>query len=331
MRYSSQEAARLADRGTLSIAACLTCDFVFNSSFDQSLMSYGAGYDSDQTYSPAYSSHVNALLDSLIQEKGVRDSRIIEVGCGKGDFLRSLVEKAGSHNIGRGFDPSYVGVVSDVDGRLTYVQDYFKEEDAHIDADVAIMRHVLEHIEDPVGLLSQVRRGSANARIYLETKDVGWALKNVVVWDFFYEYCSYFSARSIAKALEVVGFDEVTIDHVFHDQYLWIEAPAVRATDAVRVGDAELEKSVESYIQHESEVRARWMESIDALRKNGEVALWGAGAKGGTFASLFDPAGDVLSCVIDLNPAKQGQFIAGSGHAILPPSELKRFGIAMSS
>ncbi len=60
-----------------------------------------------------------------------------------------------------------------------------------------------------------------------------------------------------------------------------------------------------------------------ALRAKGGLALWGAGAKGATFASLLDPDCTLIDCVIDVNPNKQGRFLPGTGHPILPPSSLR--------
>ncbi|MNY47131.1 hypothetical protein D3C86_1823740 [compost metagenome] len=53
------------------------------------------------------------------------------------------------------------------------------------------------------------------------------------------------------------------------------------------------------------------------------VALWGAGAKGVTFANLLDPARKLIDCIVDLNPDKQGKFIPGSGHPIINYEELQ--------
>lgn len=325
MLFASPEAARLAVRGDLSVVACLDCDFVFNASFDHALMSYGAGYESDQTYSPAFNSHVADLLSALLNDKGVRDSCIVEVGCGKGDFLRSLVRPEQFKNTGWGFDPSYTGIASDLDGRLNYVQGFYSEEHAKITADVVVIRHVMEHVPDPLTLLCQIRLGSIGARIYMETKDVSWVLENAVLWDFFYEYCSYFSPRSLARAFQMVGLDYVEIEHVFGGQYLWVEAPATACSS--RELPIAIEQSVMTYVRRESEMRVRWADTIEEIGKQGAIALWGAGAKGGTFASLFDPDAQKLSCVVDLNPAKQGKFIAGSGHPILAPSHLTQRGI----
>ena len=70
-----------------------------------------------------------------------------------------------------------------------------------------------------------------------------------------------------------------------------------------------------------------WLVRLSELRQNGKVALWGAGAKGATFANLIDPESTLIDCVVDLNPNKQGCFIPGTGHPIVAPSDLTRRGV----
>lgn len=328
MLYDSRADACAATRGHLRVVGCLACEFVFNATFDNSLMSYGAGYESDQSYSPAFASHVEGLLDRLLVEYGIRDGRILEVGCGKGSFLRALVEAPGSGNTGWGFDPSYVGPDSDLGGRIRFVRSFYTREYDHIHADVAIFRHVIEHVPDPLGLLTRVRRNAENPRVFMETKDVRWVLRNAVIWDFFYEYCSYFSQRSITAAFRRAGFSGVASKQIFGGQYLWVEAGVGNVYgDGEAAGPLALEELIESYGKRESDARAGWSERLERLRDEGAVALWGAGAKGVTFASLFDPSAELVSCVVDLNPAKQGRYIAGSGHPIVAPTDLSRLGV----
>lgn len=41
-----------------------------------------------------------------------------------------------------------------------------------------------------------------------------------------------------------------------------------------------------------------------------------------TFSNLADPDGTLIQALIDINPAKQGKFLAGTGHPIMSPDEL---------
>ena len=49
--------------------------------------------------------------------------------------------------------------------------------------------------------------------------------------------------------------------------------------------------------------------------------VWGAGSKGTTFVNLFRDS-EALSCVVDVNPHKEGMFILGTGHQIVHPDNL---------
>ena len=92
--------------------------------------------------------------------------------------------------------PPIVGPDIDCEGRAFFARRYYGPECADIRADVVISRHVIEHVPDPVALLKTVRLalvGSPHARVYFETPDVTWILKNRVIWDLFYEHCSLFT------------------------------------------------------------------------------------------------------------------------------------------
>ncbi len=66
---------------------------------------------------------------------------------------------------------------------------------------------------------------------------------------------------------------------------------------------------------------------VDQHRRIGGVAVWGAGAKGVTFAGLVDPQESQVDCVVDINPRKQGRFLPGTGHPIVPPAALRELGV----
>ena len=325
--YESSADARAATRGHLKVVACLKCGFVFNAAFDLSLMTYDQTYENDQTHSPAFSAHVDGLAHRLLSDGGVRNSRIVEVGCGKGTFLKSLVQ-ADSGTVGWGFDPAYTGPDKAVDGRVEFVRSFYDRAYADLAPDAVVCRHVIEHVPEPAILLAEIRQASIGARVYIETPDVEWILRNSVIWDFFYEHCSYFSPHSFATAFGRAGFRDVKSTLVFGDQYLWVEATTSSSERGAQTYDpGDIAELARSYLRKESEMLARWNDAIESLRKSGPVVLWGAGAKGVTSASLFDPRAEKLSGVVDLNPRKQGRYIAGSGHEIFSPTELKRRGV----
>lgn len=304
--FRSQSAAVSAPRGDLSLAVCRTCGFIFNQAFKPMSQMYGDGYDNAQTFSPSFSDYVNELVGKLVGS-GVVGCRVLEIGCGDGLFLRKIVE---SGNIGYGFDPSYSGPRSDLNGHIMFEKEYYE---IPVEADVVICRHVIEHVQSPLDLLKIVNAD----RIFIETPDVEWILKNQVIWDFFYEHCSYFSAASLSMALEATGFMVNRVWRVFGDQYLFVEASRIKSDVTCDAGDmpvlarrfAVVEKSI--------------TENLDV----DGIALWGAGAKGTTLANLVDPQCERIPCLVDLNPRKQNAYVAGTGHPIVDYKRLPKLGV----
>ncbi|HKW11515.1 MAG TPA: class I SAM-dependent methyltransferase, partial [Gemmatimonadaceae bacterium] len=219
------ERARGVTRGTLALHACPECGFVFNAAFHDDRLDYGASYENTQSESGAFAAYLAERVADVVAASREDLRTIVEVGCGKGVFLSLLVE-AVPGSTGHGFDTSYEGPESSNGGRLRFHTHYFRRGVVHDAIDAVACRHVIEHIADPVAFLTSIREGLENpaARIFFETPCVDWILRNEVIWDFFYEHCSYFNPRSLEQAFARAGFDVTGVHHVFGGQYLWLEA-----------------------------------------------------------------------------------------------------------
>jgi len=327
--FDDPASAVATPRGDLAFACCQDCGFVFNQAFSPALLSYGPSYDNSQMHSPAFREHVRALADHLLRDRGLRGARILEVGCGRGDFLELLAGAPDTGNLGLGFDPSHAGPDTSADGRIRYFRRYFTPREQHVRADAAVCRHVIEHVPDPLELALALREGlssSERPRVFLETPCVEWILRNCVFWDFFYEHCSLFSERSMEALLRRAGFAVTQTRHVFGGQYLWTEAELSGYSPYAPDGGRTLRLARE-YAGREDAALRSWEGRLAGLREAGKVALWGAGAKGAAFANLLDPACELIECVVDLNPNKQGRFLPGTGHPIVGFRELGERGV----
>jgi SAM-dependent methyltransferase len=343
--YASCAAARAAPRGDLRLRVCDACGFVWNEAFDPGPVGYDAAYDNTQRHSPLFDGHMREMAGRVLGPGvGTERRTIVEIGCGKGDFLRMLVE-ADPAVVGIGFDTTYQGPDTDLDGRLRFERRLFDRSCVDVAPDLVVCRHVIEHIPGPMALLRELRSalGDRAVRLFFETPDVGWILEHRVVWDFFHEHCSLFTPGSLTAAFHGTGFAVTGAERVFGGQYLWLEASTMLAAGGRRSGVRSLAArsaaagspvprvpmaaAARDFGVAERELVGRWERRLAALHRWGPVAIWGAGAKGVTLANLCDPSATHVSCVVDINPGKQGRFVAGSGHPIVAPEALVERGV----
>ena len=101
-----------ARAGSCACRSASSCGFVFNAAFDAGRITYGRGYDNDQTFSAYFDRYVESLVAELASHVGIDGKMIAEIGCGTGYFLRRVVAAAkGSRGIG--YDPSYIGAAGE--------------------------------------------------------------------------------------------------------------------------------------------------------------------------------------------------------------------------
>lgn len=328
--YRSRDDARACARGDMAMALCRRCAFVWNQTFEAKPVVYDQDYENDQTHSPAFRDHVESIAARILAAlpQGM-PLDVVEVGAGQGTFLKVLSAKAGNcFRSATGFDPAWRGEEGGA-GALQFFRRYFGADTLALLAqppNVIVSRHTIEHVVDPLAFLRHIRKAivTAGTHIFIETPCIAWTVESLAFQDFGYEHCSLFTKASLATAMKKAGFDVVRIEHVFGGQYLWAEATSGSIEDAV-VQPMGL-PDTRRYAASEAQMKAKWRTRIaDA---EGVVAIWGAGGKGATFATMIDPQGKLLTCAIDLNPNKAGTFLPGVGTPVVSPAEAKARGVS---
>lgn len=92
---ADRDAAVSVVRGDLVLHACRRCGIVFNRAFDPGLVEYGEDYDNSQQHSEVFTEYMDALVDRIVDQCDAAVATIVEVGCGKGAFLKALVSRLG--------------------------------------------------------------------------------------------------------------------------------------------------------------------------------------------------------------------------------------------
>lgn len=319
--------------GNLHLAVCRDCGHIFNTVFDSSQIVYNQDYENSLHFSPRFQAYAEALAKRLVEQYSIRHKNIIEVGSGKGDFLKLLCSTG--DNRGIGFDPSYGTLTPSEDHHQTVqlVRGYYSKEDANLPVDLICSRHTLEHLEQPPCLVDVLRNnleGKPDSIVYLEVPDVYFMLHQMSIWDFIFEHVSYFSPHSLGVLLADAGFDILDIREVYDGQFLSIEAHLSENhghnnTILSRYAVNDVLAAAEGFASKYQQMVRQWKENIDLMASSGQkIVLWGAGSKGISFLNTLHIQ-DEISYVVDINPRKRGMYITGSGQEIVQPEFLKEY------
>jgi hypothetical protein len=328
--WPSRAGAHSARKASLVLSHCRNCSHIFNRTYDDELVDYEEEYENSQMFSSCFRQYAEELSAQLIATHDLHQKHIVEIGGGRGDFLRIICDRG--KNLGVSFGPSYKPEPGDdIPGNVRFVADYYTAKYAHEPASLIICRHVLEHFSKPRELITTVREAVGDRRdviVYFEVPNGNFILREQIYWEFIYQHCSYFTERSLVTLFAECGFEARDVQERFGGQFLTIEARAV-SDDVAAKGNAWGQGEATAALCEAigpafSACVARWSNYIEQQRVNGRsVILWGAGAKAVTFLNIVDPAGSAISHVVDVNPRKAGRFIAGSGQEIVGPSAVR--------
>ena len=331
--WSAKADAVDAPRGSIQLTFCPDCGFIFNAAFDPELMEYSQTYENSLHFSPRFQNYAESLAKDLINRHKLKGKQIIDIGCGKGDFLKLLCKLGG--NTGVGFDPSYepeLNKIGEEEKKITFVQDFYSEVYSDYQADLICCRHVLEHIQFPRNFLSVVRRAIGNrvaTGVLFEVPNVIFTLRDLGIWDIIYEHCNYFSRFSLHHLFSACEFERIATKETFNEQFITLEAfPASSRHDCDEVnadGIEEVAGLVDAFGEKYRLKVEEWSEFLTrAATKGQRLVVWGSGSKGVTFLNTLQTHNQI-EYVVDINPRKQGNYVAGTGQKIVPPEFLLEY------
>jgi len=328
--FDDQKDAFDVSKGNIHIAYCNDCGHVFNHAFNEALMNYTADYENSLHFSEKFNEFADGLAQRLVNTYHIHAGVIVEIGCGKGDFLKMLCAKGESqgHGFDRSFDPSRNPDA--VPENITFHQNFFDENYSYLNPNLICCRHVLEHIDDPQAFLLNLRKIIADRKpvLYFEVPNALYMLKDFGIWDLIYEHCGYFTQSSLGKVFISSGYEILDVGESFGGQYLYIEArPADSNVNINTDRNASQLVGLSTYVnEFEAKYKAtvkKWLGVLDELSQTNTTAVvWGGGSKGVTFLNVLKPC-NAISYVIDVNPHKCDKFIAGTGQQIKRPDYLK--------
>ena len=295
--FLEAEEARNCVKGDVILVQDQATGLIFYRAFDPDLMQYDLNYQNEQAVSGVFRDHLRNVSEVI--ERHFTGHSLIEVGCGKGHFLEQLQSAGFSIT---GLDPTYEG------SNPAVIKENFRP-DVGLRADGIILRHVLEHVQDPIGFLETVSEANGRkGKIYIEVPCLDWICKHRAWFDIFYEHVNYFRVADFRRMFGIVH----DIGHVFGGQYIYVVADLSTIRLPVQKGDE---------FEFPRDFLRTFERQAKRLQNKGpsNYAIWGGASKGVIFALLMRRAGVDIQYVIDINPAKHGKYLPSTGLLVHSP------------
>lgn len=327
---STEEGTRFP-RHEMRLTFCKGCGFIFNAAFDERLIDYASTTEESQHFSDTFSSFAKKLVSEIVGTWQLADRKVLEIGCGKGDFLRELCLAVPCDALG--IDPGFIAERLDqIEGTsLRFQREYFDPTSVAMRPDLIICRHTLEHIgpvrsfvEDIVKLVSD----RPDVGVFFETPDVGRVLQEGAFWDIYFEHCSYFTPGSHARLFRAAGLDVTATRLDYGDQYIIQNAkPATKEISQPCPAEETMEELTdwaEAFPSKVTETMEYWRDFVVSRQSSGRrVAVWGGGSKCVSFLTSLGLEHEI-AMVIDINPHKQNRFLPGAGIKVQAPHSLSQ-------
>lgn len=246
-----------------------------------------------------------------IERYQLHGKRIIEIGCGGGEFL-SMMKEAGADVEGIEFSEELVRQAH-AEGLRVHRQ--FLEEGAEeisgAPYDAFYILSFLEHNPNPCAYLRRIAQNLTEDAVgIVEVPDVDMILREQLYSEFIQDHLLYFTENTLRRTLEHCGFEVLACTSIWHGYVLSAE---VRRRRAPNVSD---------FLTQQERVRR----SVDAFLSEMEAkgihtAVWGAGHQALADLSLLGMAGRI-DVVVDSADFKQNKLTPATHIPIVAPSVL---------
>ena len=300
----------VADKGvTLKLCQCSKCGLV-------QLTTTPVSYYKTVIRSGGISSTMHKLRKDKYQyfydKYQLKGKKLLEVGCGRGEFLKIWNE---------GFDVRAVGIENGLDlvntarreGLEVYrcFTDSAATELPEAPYDAFVQFNFLEHQPDPNAMLQCIYNNTTEDAVGMVTVP---SLEYILQYNGYYElirdHIAYYSIDSLKFLFEKNGFEVLESETINRDTH------SVIVRKRKRVDVSAWKQNYESLSQELDALLSAYSE------KGNKIAVWGASHQGFTLLSSMGLTSKV-AYVIDSAPFKQGKYCPASHIPIVDRSHFK--------
>ena len=247
---------------------------------------------------------------SWVDKYNLKGKSILEVGCGRGEYLSIL--KQTEVSLAHGIEYSKESVSSCINSELSVTKGFFGDENFVLPKqkyDGFICLNFMEHWPDPNRVLEHLKHNLSEGAVgIIEVPNFDMILKQGLYSEFISDHLFYFTKDTLTFMLNYNGFEVIECSVIWHD---YILSAVVRKRKRI---DLSLLKSRKLNV--ETELNS----FIDKFEKK-EVAIWGAGHQSLAVMSLAKLE-NKIRYVVDSAPFKQGKYTPATHFPIVAPIEL---------
>jgi len=329
--WASKDAAINCPKGHLRLAFCLVCTFITNAALEPEKNQYGFLYDNSLFYSPHFQNFAKEMATNLIQRYNLHNKTIVEVGCGKVDFLSLFCELG--NNTGLRYNPAQSQGQTKDQNRTDSTDSIpsFDKLNESLKVDFVFSYHELEHLNYPKSFLIALRQmisNNSHTKFFFAVPNAQKSFEEGDYTDIIYEHVSYFTIPSLYSLFSRCGFNITEIvesENAIFDSIYINATPEKQKQPVFKLNSQSTASEIKDCINLFSTKSKRIIERHNnrikrLLNKGKRLIMWGAGARGVTLLNILkDPR---IEYAIDINPRKQGMYVPGTGQKIVEPNFL---------
>ena len=326
----------------LVIRACMDCLLVQTEDFAEREVFFSENYAYFSSFSTSWLNHARTYVEEMTARFGLgSEARVVEVAANDG-YLLQYVRERGMACLG--VEPTASTAAAARQKGIEIREDFFGEDLGSAlaaegwSADLTAANNVLAHVPD----INDFVRGFA--RILkpagVSTFEFPHLLNMVTEAQFdtaYHEHYSYLSLLAVQRIFAANGLHVFDVETTpWHGGSLRVfaqradtrahpESPRVHAMIDRETAAGMREARFYTAFQREAQrVRNDFLSFLIGCQREGlKVAAYGAAAKGNTLMNFAGIKPDLLTLVVDRNPAKQGMLMPGSRIPIADEQSLK--------
>ena len=326
----------------LKVLVCENCWLVQAEAYSRAAELFNDEYAYFSSFSSQWLAHAKAYVTAMVERFSLsRQSQVVEIACNDG-YLLQFVQELKIPCLG--VEPTSGTATAARSKGIEVIEEFFGVSLAKRllalghQADLIAASNVLAHVPD-------IHDFVAGLALLLKPQGVATfefphVLRLIAENQFdtiYHEHFSYLSLTAVQRIFVESGLTVFDVEeHPTHGGSLRVFAQRTdlglhpingRVADLVRI---EIEAGMNNPAFYAGfQARAEKVKNdfvsflIDAKRQGKRVAAYGAAAKGNTLLNFAGIRPDLISFVVDKNPAKQGKFMPGSRIPILAPEVLQ--------